>query len=88
MKKRILSVLASGALLVGLGAVAPATASAAPYCGIRWGSLPESVTATTSAQVENLRSGRHDCFDRLVVDLDGTVTGYSVSYVSLSLIHI
>ena len=82
MKKRILSVLASGALLVGLGAVAPAAASAAPYCGIRWGSLPESVTATTSAQVENLRSGRHDCFDRLVVDLDGTVTGYSVSYVS------
>lgn len=82
MKKRVLSVLAACALLLGLGAIVPATASAAPYCGIRWGSLPESVTATTSAQVENLRAGRHDCYDRLVVDLEGTVTGYSVSYVS------
>lgn len=82
MKKRALSVLASCALLLGLGVLAPAAASAAPYCGIRWGSLPETATATTSAQVEGLRAGRHDCYDRLVIDLDGAVTGYSVSYVS------
>ena len=82
MKKRVLSVLASCALLLGLGVLAPAAASAAPYCGIRWGSLPETATATTSAQVEDLRAGRHDCYDRLVIDLDGAVTGYSVSYVS------
>lgn len=83
MKKRILSALASGALLLGLGLVAPASAGAAPYCGIRWGSLPESSSGMSSAQVEDLRPGRHDCFDRLVVDLEGDVNGYSVAYVSL-----
>jgi hypothetical protein len=82
VKKRVLSVLATCALVLGLGAIAPAAAGAAPYCGIRWGSLPETASATTSAQVENLRAGRHACFDRLVVDLEGDVSGYSVSYVS------
>lgn len=82
MKKRVLSVLASFALLLGLGMFAPATAVAAPYCGISWGSLPESAAGMSSAQVENLRSGRHTCFDRLVVDLEGDVSGYSVKYVS------
>lgn len=82
MKKSVLSVLATCALMLGLGVLAPTAASAAPYCGIRWGSLPETVSTTTSAQVENLRSGRHDCYDRLVIDLRGEVTGYSVSYVS------
>ncbi len=80
--KRVLSVLASCAVLLGLGLLAPATATAAPYCGITWGSLPASATADTSAQVENLRSGRHSCFDRLVIDLEGEVSGYSVTYVS------
>ncbi|ACU83917.1 hypothetical protein FM106_28055 [Brachybacterium faecium] len=81
MKKRILAALATCALLLGLGMLAPAGAVAAPYCGIRWGSLPDSATGTSAAQVENLRSGRHTCFDRLVVDLEGDVSGYSVSYV-------
>lgn len=82
MKKRVLSVLASCALLLSLGMFAPATATAAPYCGITWGSLPESASGMSSAQITNLRSGRHTCFDRLVVDLKGDVSGYSVKYVS------
>ncbi|MGP9707527.1 AMIN-like domain-containing (lipo)protein [Brachybacterium sp. AOP24-D1-21] len=82
MKKRVLSVLATCALLLGLGMFAPATATAAPYCGLTWGSLPESATGMSSAQIKNLRSGRHSCFDRLVVDLQGDVSGYTVQYVS------
>ena len=82
MKKRVLSVLAACALLLGLGVFAPASASASPYCGITWGSLPEAAAGMSSAQVKNLRSGRHACFDRLVVDLQGDVSGYSVKYVN------
>jgi hypothetical protein len=31
--------------------------------------------------VVDIRSGRHECFDRIVVDLDGPATGYVASYV-------
>ena len=41
-----------------------------------------AVFAPASALVENLRTGRHGCFDRLVVDLEGDVDGYSVQYVN------
>lgn len=82
MKKRMLSLFAACAMLCGLAVFAPASAIAAPYCGIYWGSLPESESGTSSATVENLRTGRHDCFDRLVVDLEGDVDGYTVKYVS------
>ena len=81
MKKRILSLLATCAMMFGLAMLTPATAVAAPYCGIYWGSLPESASGMSSAQIENLRTGRHACFDRLVVDLEGDVSGYSVEYV-------
>ncbi|ASK65846.1 hypothetical protein CFK39_08410 [Brachybacterium avium] len=82
MKKRILSLLATCAMLCGLAVLAPASAVAAPYCGIHWGSLPESASGMSSAQIENLRTGRHTCFDRLVIDLEGDVSGYSVAYVN------
>lgn len=80
--KRVLSVLASLVLFVGLGMTTPLAASAAPYCGITWGSLPESRAGMSSAHLTDLRAGRHSCYDRLVVDLDHAVTGYSVAYVS------
>jgi hypothetical protein len=36
----------------------------------------------TQAQLFDVRAGRHRCFDRLVVDLDGNAAGaYSVRYV-------
>lgn len=61
-----------------------ATAAAAPYCGITWGSLPEVSTSLTAGAVAGVRSGRHTCFDRLVVDVRaGTgALGYSVRYVT------
>ena len=70
-------------ILSALALVVPAGAAArAPYCGIRWGSLAKHDAAFTTSPVTDVRSGRHDCFDRLVVDLGGPVGGYSVRYVS------
>ena len=68
-------------LAVGLGFVGPGAASADPYCGITWGSLAKSSPGLTQAQVMNVRTGQQPCFDRLVIDLNGNVAGYSVKYV-------
>jgi hypothetical protein len=60
------------------------TTASSPYCGIHWGSLPKRSTSMTTGAVENVRSGRHTCFDRVVFDIapgHGKV-GYSVRYVS------
>ncbi|MFD0365259.1 hypothetical protein ACFQZZ_27820 [Nocardia sp. GCM10030253] len=35
----------------------------------------------STAPIINIRSGRHDCYDRLVFDLAGSVAGYRVGYV-------
>jgi hypothetical protein len=56
-------------------------ASAAPYCGLVWGSLATSAPGTSQAPVVNVRTGRHPCFDRLVIDVNGDVGGYTVAYV-------
>jgi hypothetical protein len=64
-------------------AVAGSARARAPYCGITWGSLLKEDTASTAVgPITNVRSGRHDCFDRLVVDLrTGPDVGYHVQYV-------
>lgn len=80
--KRILSILASCVLFLGLGMTIPLAANAAPYCGITWGSLSKSAPDMSSAHITNLRAGQHSCYDRLVVDLDHDVAGYSVDYVN------
>lgn len=65
-----------------LGALLPTgTATAEPYCGITWGSATRTATATTSSHMVDLRAGRHDCYDRLVFDFDGSADGYWISYV-------
>ena len=35
----------------------------------------------STASVTNVRTGQHYCFDRMVVDLNGPVKGYTVQYV-------
>lgn len=84
MKKKLSAALGSvviaGALTVAPGSVAQA--SPPPYCGITWGSLTKSQMNMSSAPIVNVRSGRHDCFDRLVVDISGRVAGYHAEYVS------
>jgi hypothetical protein len=74
------ALLAAAAVLLGLVA-APASASAA-YCGITWGSLTKSSSRMVTGPITNVRSGRHTCYDRLVVDLGKDRPGYLVSYVT------
>jgi hypothetical protein len=75
----------SGTLLLALlltlatfGVAAPA--NAAPYCGIRWGSLPKDLGNYSTGEVFDVRAGRHSCYDRLVVDISGDAGGYFVRY--------
>ena len=68
------------------------TASArVPTCGIYWGSLEKTGTSVGGwywwsypvdrSGVVNVRAGRHDCFDRMVIDVNGIAPGYWVRYV-------
>jgi hypothetical protein len=74
-------VLTAAAAALG-GAALPATA--APGCSTAWGSLPESVVDSGGGTLDDARSGRHACYDRLVLDLDGidaSEVSYDVRYV-------
>ena len=75
-------VVAFLALVGSLGLTSAASASAAPYCGIVWGSLTKSGSVETAPNLTGVRAGRHDCYDRLVLDLrGGSSAGFHVSYV-------
>jgi hypothetical protein len=78
----IRSLVLAAALGVAPAVAASAPASAAPYCGITWGSLAKSSSRMVTGPVTNVRAGRHSCYDRLVVDLKGRASGYSVRYVT------
>ncbi len=80
--KKFPALIAAVLMAVGLGVLAPAAPAAAePYCGLVWGSLVKSDPAMSGAKVVNVRTGQHYCFDRLVIDLNGAVAGYTVQYV-------
>ncbi|WP_125775080.1 AMIN-like domain-containing (lipo)protein [Antribacter gilvus] len=72
----VLSLLLAGAVLT-----APA-AAAHPYCGQVWGSTARGVPGMSAGQLTDVRAGRHACFDRLVLDVNAPLTGWSVRYVS------
>lgn len=76
-------VLAVAGLGIVLGLLPATSVSAAPYCGITWGSLPKTAsdTGATEQMITNARTGRHDCFDRIVIDTTAPGTGYDVRYV-------
>ncbi|MFC8420228.1 hypothetical protein ACFUN7_04935 [Streptomyces sp. NPDC057236] len=60
------------------------TAARATACPTGWGSLPETGSGSTATPVRDVRTGRHACYDRMVVDLPGAARdgiGYSVRYV-------
>jgi hypothetical protein len=77
-------------LLAAMGVIGPASAATSPYCGLTWGSSPKAADAgSETSLVTGVRAGRHDCFDRLVVDLRGgrdtTFGSYEVRYVPIVL---
>lgn len=82
MMKKLGALLAAFLLVLGLGLVVPTAATAAPYCGITWGSLAKTSAPMTTAPITNVRAGQHPCFDRMVVDIRGKGAGYRVEYVS------
>ncbi|MFJ6001810.1 hypothetical protein [Arthrobacter sp. NPDC092385] len=81
MTGRLSATFAALALTAGLGLAGGPPASAA-YCGITWGSTVKAAPTYSSAPITNVRSGRHECFDRLVIDARGPVSGYRVAYVN------
>lgn len=88
-----LAALAIAALATGAAVAVPAQAgplverSAALQagCPTGWGSLPKASTRGSASAVTNVRTGRHACYDRLVVDLAGKGgTGFRVNYVKVA----
>ena len=81
MRRRLVSLLAALSLLMGMNVLVAPAASAHPYCGQVWGSGPRVAGSLSDGTLTNVRAGRHDCFDRLVLDIDAPLTGWSVRYV-------
>ncbi|WP_435798704.1 AMIN-like domain-containing (lipo)protein [Streptomyces prasinus] len=80
----------STAAAPALAAPSAAPAATAPSCPTGWGSTAKSATSGTApaTPVRDIRTGRHDCYDRMVVDLPGAggsgsagAVGYTVRYV-------
>lgn len=68
-------------LVTVAGAPVARAAPPTPWCGITWGSLPKTSGPLSDAPVVGARVGRHDCYDRLVVDLAGTpAPGFDIGY--------
>ncbi len=65
------------------GPAAPTGAQCRHARGTWWGSLPKVEEGSSPfTTISGIRSGRHACYDRLVVDVAGTVQGFDVRYVS------
>ncbi|WP_443049451.1 AMIN-like domain-containing (lipo)protein [Streptomyces sp. HD] len=74
-----------GVAAVPAGAAPVSTTALTTACPTGWGSVAKTRSAATTESVTNIRTGRHACFDRMVVDVPGAGTGalgYSVRYVS------
>jgi len=67
--------------VLAAGVAWPTRASAAPSCSLTWGSLPKDHDNFSGASLVATRTGRHDCFDRVVFEFDGTADGYRVEFV-------
>ncbi|MFE0477723.1 hypothetical protein ACFW2V_39635 [Streptomyces sp. NPDC058947] len=89
--RRAWATLAVVGAVVGVAAVpagaAPAggqgAATQVTACPTGWGSLAKTGSGATQAPLTNIRTGRHACFDRMVVDVPGAGSGvgYTVGYV-------
>jgi hypothetical protein len=72
----------TGVALPVAAAAAPAPVPvAASSCATHWGSTAEWVMPLGAATLTGVRTGRHDCFDRVVFTLAGPAAGYRVEYV-------
>lgn len=81
MRRKLATRLAVVIAAASTMSLAPPAAAHTPFCGIRWGSVAEQSLRASAAHLTDVRAGRHACFDRLVLDLDGDPAGYRVEYV-------
>ncbi|MFJ2113914.1 MULTISPECIES: hypothetical protein [unclassified Streptomyces] len=89
-------VLTALGLAVTAGGLAPAVAVAdaprsAAVCATDWGSGHKELESHPEQPLTNVRTGRHDCFDRMVFDVPGMTTatpaGHWARYVD-EIVHV
>lgn len=68
------------AICAAIGVAPHATGAGGASCAVVWGSLAKVDRDMSTAHLVNIRAGRHDCFDRIVFDIDGPAGGYAVRY--------
>lgn len=80
------AVPAAAAAPVSVAAAAAMPGSITASCRtVFWGSLPKAASGMSTQPIVGVRTGRHPCFDRVVVDLAGSGTGqlgFDVRYVT------
>ena len=81
MKKTAITTALTAAAAAATLAI-PSSSAQAAGCSVTWGSLSKSVSNLTHVSLTNVRAGRHECYDRLVLDLNRPGEGYRVRYVS------
>ncbi|MFF3764401.1 hypothetical protein ACFYYR_09995 [Streptomyces sp. NPDC001922] len=81
-------VLAAAGLTATAASATAATATKAntraEACATAWGSGDKTADVTAYTPLTNIRTGRHDCYDRMVIDTraaGGHKVGYQVRYV-------
>ncbi|PSL53280.1 hypothetical protein B0I31_10970 [Saccharothrix carnea] len=69
------------AVVLAAMSLAVSNAGAGTCTSVDWGSGPKTVFNGSGGSVTDIRSGRHECFDRLVIDTDlPGGGGYYVTY--------
>ena len=76
-------VLSAALAVPAIVSAAPANAASVACPVVYWGSLPKAAAAAGPTEtIFNVRTGAHACYDRLVVDINGSgPVGYDVRYV-------
>ncbi|WP_339133984.1 hypothetical protein WJM95_31705 [Streptomyces sp. f51] len=89
MRTRRFTAVLAALTMAGAGVVVamptPAgAATTAVTCPTGWGSLPKTAADSDNGSLTDIRTGQHDCYDRMVLDVPTAGTtgiGYTVHYV-------
>jgi len=78
--RRAMLAATAGLVLLTTVVVTQAPASAATSCATAWGSLPKQGGNVGGANLTATRTGRHQCWDRVVFDVFGLNDEFRVEY--------
>ncbi len=83
VRVRLLTSILIGVLFGTVGTVLVAGQAQATegYCGIAWGSSPKTAEPYSQDGLTDIRTGGHQCWDRMVLQMNGPAAGYDVHYV-------